>query len=344
MPGPYINNGNYRYGRSEYDQPQIPQYNSTLYHKNHAIREFPNKAIKDDGAPYKNSLIEPSCCETCNKCNKINRDNLMANLINIESFISKVLTITLYGTSADLDKVINMKIGNKYCITYASEKGLRTVTGTFKELSPNMPDDCTRYIGNYTSVTTAAYIGLDCSKTGESDKRLIYIASIRYIEEVFDDDEDPYKDLTQDEKLILMLNKVSSTLSSIDQYIETNTKTEEDDEENDIDNQTQPDKKPPLPPPHQPPIRTPIIIGARPPFFPPPPPRPEKAFNEEDNILVSEDLVSTLNDIKTILSSFINTYIDNETKTDDDKCNCDDDLDDEGEEIEDLDDGVDDEL
>lgn len=220
---PYrVNNGNYVYGVSEYDQPMIPYYNSMAHHKKFPLREFPNDKIRDDGVPYKYIGVDQACaaCDKCNRCrgSRIDRNVLLTSIVNVESSIDKVLTITIYGVTEDLDRTIRMKIGSKYCISYATENGLQTVTGVFKELSPNVPDECTKYIGNFSSVTTAAYICLDCSTTGSSDKRLIYIASIRFIEEIFDEGDDKYANYTQDEKLSLALNSVDSIIEKIGQY------------------------------------------------------------------------------------------------------------------------------
>lgn len=283
----YINNGNYRYGITEYDQPQIPYYNSTLEHKKPPLREFPCKAIKDDGEPYK-QLILPKCCETCKKCNAINRNMIVNNFVNIETYIDKILTVTLYGLTKEYDKTIKLKIGNKYCVTYITEAGIQTITGVFKELSDNIPDNCLRYIGNFNSVTSAAYIGLDCSTIGASDKRLIYIASIRYIEEIFDEDDDPYASLTQQEKIIKLYTDIQTTLSSINNYIEDNTKSEDGEDGNSTEESIT-----------------------------------EQQSTDNDNPLVSEDIISTLTDMKNMLNSFIITYIsEEEYKNSDDECDC----------------------
>ena len=218
--GPYINNGNYVYGTAQFHQPSMPKYDCIPHHMGSDYVGFPMDKIRDDGVPYRH-FKEPKCCENCTKCNKVNRDAVITNLANIESSIDKVLTITLYGAKKDLDKTIKMRIGNKYCVTYLTERGLTTVTGIFKELSENVPDKCTKYIGNYTSVTSSACIGLDCSTSGSSDKRLIYIASIRYIEEIFEEGDDPYGDLTQDEKLRKMLIDISLTLNGIEEYLKS---------------------------------------------------------------------------------------------------------------------------
>lgn len=220
---PYrVNNGNYVYGVSEYDQPMVPYYNSMAHHKKFPLREFPNDKIRDDGVPYKYIGVDQICasCSKCNGCHgsRIDRNTLLTSVVNVESSIDKILTITIYGVTEDLDRTIRMKTGSKYCISYVTENGLQTVTGVFKELSSNVPDECTKYIGNFNSVTTAAYIGLDCSTAGSSDKRLIYIASIRFIEEVFEDGDDRYANYTQDEKLSLALNTLDSVVSVFDTY------------------------------------------------------------------------------------------------------------------------------
>lgn len=314
--GYYVNNGNYVYGINEYDQPTIPQY-SSMRHKKYPIREFPNNAIRDDGYPYVNATGISSACNSCIRSktctgNRIDRNKLLANIINIESSINKVLTITLYGVTEDLDKTVNMKVGNKYCISYITENGLQTVTGVFKELSSNMPDECTKYIGNFSTATTAAYICLDCSTAGESDKRLIYIASIRFIEEVFDEGDDKYTDYTQDEKLNLALQTLDTLTETITAYIESITEKEESEEES----ESVPEDKPLSPPPHIPPHNGPLIIGARPPFGPPPTyrpyvpvPRPPQSSNkeeeEETTTFNPEEVLESLVSIKDMIDSYI---------------------------------------
>lgn len=329
--GTYINNGRYVYGITEYDQPTVPYFNDTLYHKKPNIREFPCKKIKDDGFPY-TQFAYPSCCATCNKCNAVNRNMIVNNFINIETYIDRILTVTLYATTKDKDETVRMKIGNKYCITYLTEQGLQTITGVFKEVSENVPDECLRYIGNFNSVTSAAYICLDCSTIGSSDKRLIYIASIRYIKEIFDEDDDPYANLTQQEKIIKAYSDIQTTISSINKYIEDNTSDGEEDNNSSDDNtqNNQQQNQPPLPPPNyplsHPPYQGPIIIGAYPP--PPPPPyypiQPQQQNNTSESVLVNEDTLTALNNIKDMLKSFIDTYIAEETNknTDDQNCNC----------------------
>lgn len=317
MPKPYNTvDGYYMYGISEYDQPSIPYYNASIYHKGD-IREFPCKAIKDDGAPYL-EYITPNCCLTCKKCNGINRTTLVNTFVNIQSYIDKILVIKLYGITKDLDKTIKLKIGNKYCISYITERGLATVTGVFKEISENTPDECITYIGNFGNITTTAYIGLDCSTEGQSDKRLIYIGSIRNIQEIYDENDDPYNDLTQEEKIIKSYSDLQTTIESINEFIENG---EFNYKENSLY------FPPPPPPPPQP--SGPYIIGARP--SPPPPPNQEFPIiiNENKETVVEPPveltiLLEKMNVIKGMLNSFITEYINKEnenTNIDNTDCN-----------------------
>ena len=312
------------------DDPKMPRYNCAIRHKGPGLRDFPFNAIRDDGFPYQ-EYTSDSYCNGCKKCNGINR-YLMNNLVNIETYIDKVLTVTLYGASKDLDKTIKMRIGNKYCITYITEKGLQTVSGTFKELSTNIPDDCTRYMGIYNSISTTAYICMDCSTAGESDKRIIYIASIRYIQELFDDEEEQYSDLSQEEKLNYLYTNITSVITNLNQFMEdyytaiSDSEPEEPQQEEEETTSNQPDEYPPFPPPPHIHHGGPFIIGARPPIpippFPPPPFPPKDNKEEETtntNTFDSDSIIKSLTDIQTVLNTFIKAYIESKTE---DKCSC----------------------
>jgi len=80
-----------------------------------------------------------------------------------------------------------MKVGNRYADTYITEHGLITSVGRLELIGESVPDVCTRYINtNNMAAASTAYIGMDCSTEGNSDKRKIYIATIRYIQELED--------------------------------------------------------------------------------------------------------------------------------------------------------------
>lgn len=314
----------YVYGQIPH-YPEMPYYNCAITHKGTGFRDFPCNAIKDDGVPYQVYTAE-SYCDSCNRCNRVARYNTMNNLVNIETYIDKVLTVTLYGAKKELDKTIKMRIGNKYCITYVTERGLQTVTGIFKEVSTNMPDECTKYIGIYNTISSTAYIGMDCSTEGSSDKRLIYIASIRYIEELFDDESAEFADLSQEEKLNYLYTNVSSVLDTLNEFMETyNSTVVNTDTSDDTTDTTQTDTNPPeFPPP--PPIGGPYIIGARPPFPPPPPPpQPTNQTTTDDmsntTYFDSDTIIRTLNKIKIVLDSFVEVYIDSKSD-ENNNCNC----------------------
>ena len=325
MPNPYNNsNGYYTYGISEYDQPSIPYYNASIYHKGD-IREFPCKAIKDDGEPYL-EYVTPNCCLTCKKCNGINRNLLVNTFVNIQSYIDKILVLKLYGITKDLDKTVSLKKDHKYCITYITEKGLITTVGVFKELSENVPDECITYIGNFSSISSAAYIGLDCSTEGKSDKRLIYIGSIRDIKEVFGENDDPYYNMSQNEKIAQIHVDIESIIQSITQYIEDNSVSDE--EENNQEGNSTPQTFPPPPPPEPHHYTGPYIIGARPPFFPPPPPPPPYILNNKEKETIDiQQILDKLDNIKLMLNSFITNYINTAENVDNESCNCDGDSD-----------------
>ena len=312
----FINECNFRYGIT-YNQPCPYEYGYKP-HRKYGYRNFPIDAIRDDGMPYNvyAQPLRPSCC--CPSCIKRFNNELAANIVNIESSIDRVLTIKLYGTSKDLDKTIRMVIGNKYAVTHITENGFETSTGTLGEISANIPDDCVKYVGNYNTAVSSAYIGLDCSTDGKSDKRLIYIAAIRYIEPVYDDDQDQYPELTSEEKLNMMLSTLSSSITTIEEYITENTKPEEEEEEEEKDDP---------PPPHHPPkpwdpylrpgpYQGPLIVGQMHPYPPAmgygpgrpglmnpinhPPKKPEK-----ESSVSLDDILEAMGNIKTLLSSYI---------------------------------------
>ena len=83
-----------------------------------------------------------------------------------------------------------MKTGSRYAVTYITEHGLITSIGRLEIIGDSVPDVCTRYV-NATNMAAAstAYIGMDCSTEGNSDKRKIYIATIRFIQAIEDDTE-----------------------------------------------------------------------------------------------------------------------------------------------------------
>lgn len=330
----YINNGNYRYGHSEYHQPSLPCYNNMMHHKQCNIRDTNIVTIRDDKSPY-NPYTGENPCASCGRCNRVNRGLFTPTLVEIESRVDKVLTLVLYRENNNDDKTVKMRIGNKYTITYATADGIVTATGVFKVLSENIPDNCTRYICNYSSASTAAYIGMDCSSVGTSDKRLIYIATIRDIEEIFDDEIDRYADLTQIEKIQLMVSEIDTTLTNINEYIAANASTGDDEstDETEQTSSTNPQNPPPPPQSNRCYYDSPLIIGARPPRFcrwweNVPHCHPPKNNNtEEDTSIVSlnEDLISQLQDIKTLMNSYISMYIrDREAKENEGKCTCDD--------------------
>ena len=211
----HIINGHYMFGNT-FIQPEIPVYYRIAHHnlaptqrpippypdihtrpitcpsgQNGCCLAYEDSANKID-APYTDPNTGNKC--ECNDCpfstGGIVRDPLMFSVVNIETSIIKTLKVTIYGTSAEQDKTVDLKMGNRYAITYITEHGLITSVGRLELISESVPDACTRYI-NTTNMAAAstAYIGMDCSTEYNSDKRKIYIATIRYIQEINDGDE-----------------------------------------------------------------------------------------------------------------------------------------------------------
>ena len=230
-----ICNGHYMYGNT-FIQPDVPDYSFVAHHNMaHAPRCIPpypdlvqrptfcpegkpgccltyeESANKVD-TPYTNPDDDNSNKCTCGCCdgNEIIRDPLMYNLIDITTEVVKTLKVTLYGRTKDLDKTIEMKTGGRYAVTYATEHGLIKSVGYLEVISSAIPDTCTRYINtNNQSAAANAYIAMDCSTEGHSDKRKIYVATIRQIEELdTDETPDPLEYKTTKERLEDLLNKI----------------------------------------------------------------------------------------------------------------------------------------
>lgn len=212
----HIINGHYMFGNT-FVQPDMPYYNHFKHHIMAPINRpmppypdidkrpgscpaTPGKCLcfeTENGSKVDCPYIDPdeisdgTKCENCDLCKPgIIRDPLAYSVVNIETSVVKTLKVTLYGTFKDMDKTVEMKVGNRYSITYITEQGLITSVGYLELISDSVPDKCTRYVGGTNSVATAstAYIGMDCSTEGHSDKRKIYIASIRYIQALEDDE------------------------------------------------------------------------------------------------------------------------------------------------------------
>ena len=167
---------------------------------------------------------------------------------------------------------------------------------------------------------------MDCSTEGQSDKRLIYIGSIRNIEEIFDEDDDPYYDLTQEEKIIKSYSDLQTAIESINLLVEQN--------ENNTPTQSNSENALYFPPPPPPPPQEhgPYIIGARPAPPPPPPQNPEfPIVIDKNKQQISQNidfnkLIDKLDVIKDMLNSFITEYINKENEnntSDDNNCDCD---------------------
>lgn len=213
----HIINGHYMFGNT-FIQPEIPMYHKIPHHNMAPVLRpmppYPDMSTRpihcpngkagcylgyEDSAnktdtPYNDSAYDKSNCD-CTDCpfapDEIIRDPLMFNVVNIETSVVKTLKVTIYGTSSDQDKTVEMQVGNRYAVTYITEHGLITSVGRLEVISESVPDTCTRYINtNNMAAASTAYVGMDCSTEGNSDKRKIYIGTIRYIQELKEDNEE----------------------------------------------------------------------------------------------------------------------------------------------------------
>lgn len=182
MPGPYVRDAHYMYGNGML-QPYPAYFNASWMHRKPPIRDlFSLMEFFDDGSIY----------VACNKPASVNtpvtRGSIQANVINIETLAFRTLRLKLYRFKEEDDTDILLELGKRYSVTYITEGGLQVATGILKVIDPSIPDTCTRYVGEFNETVATAWIGLDCSTVGNSDKRKLFVASIRAIEEAPIDD------------------------------------------------------------------------------------------------------------------------------------------------------------
>ena len=168
----HIINGHYMFGNT-FIQPEIPGYNKTRHHYmapvHRAIPPYPDMinrpiqcpngaagcctAYEENATKVDTPFVNPDDnineypCQDCPFApDGIVRDPLVNSIVNIETSITKTLKVTLYGTSTDKDKTVEMKTGGRYAVTYITEHGLVTSVGYLEVIGNSVPDKCTRYI------------------------------------------------------------------------------------------------------------------------------------------------------------------------------------------------------
>ena len=212
--GPYIVDGHYMYGNT-FCMPRPPYYNTICHHRAPGFRAFPPRMIADragDGVGYS----EPEGFSSGDgDCTHVVRSSSLPNITSVTAKKITTLRVKLWGLSTDDDYSVDLEIGNRYAITYLVTGGYSVADGYLEYIDSSISDSCTTYTGNYQEDVVQAYIGLDCSTTGKSDKRKIYISSIRKIEEL-EADEDYSATVEEDvdsldtegllKKVIYMLN------------------------------------------------------------------------------------------------------------------------------------------
>lgn len=183
--GPYIVDGHYMYGNTYcIDQHKPPYYNTICHHLAPALRGFPPRMIANhqgDGVGYS----EPESMNQTDSdgtCTAVVRSSSMPNVVSVTARKITTLRIKIWGTKSTEDYTTDLELGNRYAITYLTPGGFAVADGYLTYIDSSISDDCTTYVGNYSEDVVQSYIGLDCSTKGKSDKRKIYISSIRKIE------------------------------------------------------------------------------------------------------------------------------------------------------------------
>lgn len=218
MPGPYIQDGHYMYGNA-FIQPYPAYYNSSWMHRKPPMRTFPNREFIDDGSQY----ISDNSSSTAGEA--IMRSTTANAIVNIETRLINSLEITLYRMKEEDDTNLVLEIGKMYSVVYMTEGGLKVAKGILRLIDTTIPDECQRYIGEFNESVITAWIGLDCSTVGKSDKRKIYIASIRGLEEVPEDDSDyqppeiDTNEMTSAQKLEFLVNNMASFNDKLDNIL-----------------------------------------------------------------------------------------------------------------------------
>ena len=185
MPGPYVRDGHYMYGNALI-QPYPAYYNSSWYHRKPPRRFISDLEFHDDGCLYRADQPQDDNAP-------ITRSETMHKVINIETLVSH--------------DIIDLLV-----------RGLQII-------DQSIPDECVRYVGQFNETVATAWIGMDCSTAGKSDKRKIFIASIRAIEEVPEDDPDyiapelSTEDLGPADKLNMILNYMPDLNDKLDQIL-----------------------------------------------------------------------------------------------------------------------------
>lgn len=159
--------------------------------------------------------------------------NIASNIIEVQSKLRISLDLILYSVKADEDIKITLETGNKYKITYLSESGMTIITGILRYIDINTPLECTRYITDYnTSVNP--HIIMDCSSEGNSDIRIIYIKSLRNVEEI--KDEEPSEEPTENPDDVPSENPDGNTDTPVENPSENPTENPDNPSENPDDN------------------------------------------------------------------------------------------------------------
>lgn len=222
----YPRDDHYLYG-SGFSYPYPPYYSNMWYHRRPPRRFLSDMVwFYDDGATY---MLDSKPADPVLPVLRSAKAN---SIINVETVLVRSLRVKLYSVKEEDDIDITLELGRKYSIAYITENGMKVANGILKIIDSSIPDTCTRYIGEFNSNVVTAYIGLDCSTEGNSDKRKIYIAAIRDIKDITEDSditiEIDNESLSDSQKLTMLINNAPYYKQILEEILERLDPSNED--------------------------------------------------------------------------------------------------------------------
>lgn len=216
-PGPGIKPYHYCYMGSYRPFAYMPYFNSAYIHRKPSTRQLKTLLdYWDDLDTYKLDY-NPSGMYSPVVRGEISR------ILNIETLAIRQLRIKLYKPDEKDDIDIVLDIGKAYEIKYITEGGVKTAAGILKGIDSSIPDTVCRYIGEFNEQVITAWIALDCSTIANSDKRKIYIASIRDIKEIELEGYEPSKvdqsSMSDTQKLAYLMNMIPEFINKLDEIL-----------------------------------------------------------------------------------------------------------------------------
>ena len=216
-PGPGIKPYHYCYAGSYRPFAYMPYYNSAYIHRKPNTRQLRTLLdYWDDMETYKLDYMPADMYAP------IVRGEI-ARILNIETLAIRQLRIKLYHAEEKDDVDVVLELGKAYEIKYVTEGGVKTAVGILKGIDSSIPDTVCRYVGEFNEQVITAWIAMDCSTTANSDKRKIYIASIRDIKEIelegYEAEEVDPSNMSDTQKLSYLVNLFPEIANKIEEIL-----------------------------------------------------------------------------------------------------------------------------